>query len=348
MDDLTAEEDERFEIISWNVNGASRFLKSDTPKITSFFTPSSSSTASTKDIGLAVHNPLRQFLERHAWPQVVCLQEVKINPQDSSTIKALERAANVSGKQDSGPAYTAYFSLPRDKYNATGFDRKVHGVYTLIRSSLLPSSVTREVDWDLEGRVLITEFPKLKVAVINGYWVNGTTNPYRSPETGEVVGTRHDRKRKFHALMLDEVKSYEGKGYHVILIGDMNIAPSPIDGYPNRRLGHEHVQNRKDFNDKFLLAHWKIDGMRGIDTFRHFHGGLRKYTYHGEPAEEWGDKCDRVDLGIVSRSLVESVRGALIGADIWDTVEERGGSDHVPLSIVLDIGKLKEVEKTIE
>jgi hypothetical protein len=75
---------------------------------------------------------------------------------------------------------------------------------------------------------------------------------------------------------------------------------------------------------------------------------LRKYTYHGEPAEDWGDMCDRVDLGIVSRSLVESVRGPLIGADIWDTVEERGGSHHVPLSIVLDIGKLGEVENTIE
>jgi exonuclease III len=261
-DGLMAEVDERFEIISWNVNGASRFLKSDTPKITSFFTPSSSSSASTKDIGLDVHNRLRKFLKRHAWPQVVCLQEVKINPQDSSTRKALQIAANYSEKQDSGPAYTAQFSLPRDKYNATGFGRKVHGVCTLIHTSLLPSSVTREVDWDLEGRVLITEFPKSKLAVVNGYWVNGTTNPYRSPETGEVVGTRHDLKRKFHALMLAEAKSYEGKGYHVVLVGDMNIAPSPIDGYPNLRLGHEHVRNRQDFNDKFLSANLENNGMR--------------------------------------------------------------------------------------
>lgn len=340
------EVDQGFEVLSWNVNGASRFLKYDAPKITSYFNPSSTSKALTKDDGPDFHTPLRKFLKRHAWSQVVCLQEAKINPQDSSTRRALEGAANGSGKEeDGGPAYTAHFSLPRDKYNAKGFGGKVHGVCTLIHTSLLPSSTTREVDWDLEGRVLITEFPKWKLAVINGYWVNGTTAHYRSSETGAVVGTRHDRKREFHSLMLAEVKSYEAKEWHVVLIGDMNIAPSPIDGYPNLRVGYDHVWNRKDFNDKFLSVDCENNGMRGIDTFRHFHGGMRKYTYHGEKAEKWGESCDRVDLGIVSRSLVEGVKGALVGAEIWETVEERGGSDHVPLSVILDVGKLKEFEK---
>jgi exonuclease III len=269
----------------------------------------------------------------------VCLQEVKINPQDTKTKIALERAANSQkGADDGGPTYTAHFSLPRDKYNAKGFGGKVHGVCTLIHTSLIPYSSTIEVEWDLEGRVLITDFPKWNLAVINGYWVNGTTNPYRSPETGGVIGTRHDRKREFHSQMLAEVKSYESKSWHVVLIGDMNIAPSLIDGYPGLRMGAEHVRNRRDFNEKFLGN--EGDGMRGIDTFRHLHGGLRKYTYHGEKAERWGESCDRVDLGIVSRSLVEGVRVALVGAEIWENVEERGGSDHVPLSVVLDVGKL--------
>jgi exonuclease III len=343
------EVEQRFEILSWNVNGASRFLKDETPKITSYFKSPPPSKSATTDDGSDVDTPLRKFLERHAWPQVVCLQEVKINPQDSSTKRALEKAANDSGRDaDAGPAYTAHFSLPRDKYNAKGFGGKVHGVCTLIHTSLLPCSTTREVDWDLEGRVLITEFPQWKLAVVNGYWVNGTTAPYRSPETGAVVGTRHDRKRHFHSFMLAEVKSYEAKGWHVVLIGDMNVAPSLIDGYPNLRGGPEHVRNRKDFNEKFLSADWENDGMRGIDTFRHFHGGLRKYTYHGEKAERWGESCDRVDLGIVSRSLVEGVKGKLVGAQIWESIQDRGGSDHVPLSVILDVGKLEEAKTAFD
>jgi exonuclease III len=333
--------EERFEILSWNVNGVSQFLKADTPKITSFFgLPPSASTTALKEAGLDGGSPLRKFLGRHGWPEVVCLQEVKISPQDSSTKIALERAANSKkGADDDGPAYTAHFSLPRDKYNAKGFGGKVHGVCTLIHTPLIPPSSTKEVNWDLEGRVLITDFPKWKLAIINGYWVNGTTKPYRSPETGAVVGTRHDRKREFHTQMLSEVRLYEGRGWHVMLIGDMNIAPSVIDGYPNLRLGAEHVRNRRDFIKKFLDNEAE-GGMRGIDTFRHLHGGLRKYTYHGEKSERWGESCDRVDLGIASKSLVEGVRGALVGAQIWESVEERGESDHVPLSVVLDVGKL--------
>jgi exonuclease III len=208
---------------------------------------------------------------------------------------------------------------------------------------LLPSSTTKEVDWDLEGRVLITDFPNWKLAVVNGYWVNGTTMPYRSTSTGAVIGTRHDRKREFHAQMLATVKEYEAKDWHVVLIGDMNVAPSLIDGYPNLRGGVEHVRNRRDFNEKFLSGE---DGMRGVDTFRHFHGGTRKYSYHGEAKERWGESCDRVDLGIVSRSLVEGKgRGALVGADIWESVVERGASDHVPISVVLNVGKLRGREE---
>lgn len=196
---------------------------------------------------------------------------------------------------------------------------------------------TRAPAWDVEGRVLITEFPSWKLVVINGYWVNGTTNGWHDSENGEIKGTRHGAKRLFHSNMLKEVKDYEKKSWEVVLVGDMNIAPSAIDGYPGIRLGPEHVKNRADFNTKFFVPE-NEDGMRGIDSWRYLKGGKRGYTYHGEKASEWGVSCDRVDLGIVSRGAVD--RGALMGAEIWESVEERGGSDHVPLSVVLDLEKL--------
>lgn len=194
----------------------------------------------------------------------------------------------------------------------------------------MPGHLTREVDWDVEGRVLVTELPSLNLVIINGYWVNGTTNPYRSPQNGKIVGTRHDRKRQFHSSMLEEVKSQQAKGREVVLIGDMNIARTPLDGCPGIRLGAEHVRNRADFNRKFFEDE---DGMHAIDTWRWISGNKKGYSYHGERAEDWGSSCDRVDLGMVTRGLVD--KKALLGAEIFESVLERGGSDHVPISVVL-------------
>lgn len=323
----------RFEILSWNVNGVGPFLIPSVPKITSFFKQTSPQTPSQRE---KETYSLRNFLKRHNFPQILCLQEVKINPKDETTKRALERSAN----GDEGPGYMAHFSLPRDKYNAKGFGGKVHGVCTLIRDDVLSARKdisTRDVEWDLEGRVLTTEIPSFHLAIINGYWVNGTPNPYREPKTGDITGTRHDFKRKFHALMLDEVKSYEARGWHVVLIGDMNVARDARDGYPGLRLGVEHIRNRADFNAKFF---YDEVGMKGTDTFRRLHNEKRGYSFHGEKAEEWGSSCDRVDLGIVSRGLVDN--GVLVGAEIWESVVERGHSDHVPIGVVLDLGKFPD------
>jgi hypothetical protein len=35
----------------------------------------------------------------------------------------------------------------------------------------------------------------------------------------------------------------------------------------------------------------------------------------------------------------------LAGADIWESIEERGGSDHVPISVVLDLGEIEVMPK---
>ncbi|KAK4940337.1 hypothetical protein LTR10_019553 [Elasticomyces elasticus] len=304
-------------IFSWNVNGVGPLLQ----KQLSFSADSLS--------------PLRTFLKRHHWPQFLCLQEVKISSKDTGTQRRLQAAANecASGGE---PTYTIEYSLPRDKHNATGFGGKVHGVATLIRDDFGSRlRATRRPDWDLEGRVLIHELD-MGLVVINGYWVNGTLDPYRDPETGRVIGTRHDHKLRFHQWMLDEVLRLERPGLHVILIGDMNIARARIDGHPNLRTSPvQHVQNRADFNAKFFTDE---NGLRAIDIFRHQHGDSRKYTYRPR-GKNWGESGDRVDLIVVSRSLVDPL-DAVADTDICDNAVDRGHSDHVPLWISLNMSKL--------
>ena len=146
----------------------------------------------------------------------------------------------------------------------------------------------------------------------------------------------------------------------------MNIAPKRIDGHPNLRTSpHQHVLNRADFNEKFLDRE-NAAGFQGWDVWRLLRGGERRYTYH-PGGTEWGRRssCDRVDLAVAGGSLVgrgekasqekgvqaaederESVKlirtgtGAIAGIDIYDNEMDRGHSDHVPLSVSLNVKDL--------
>ncbi|MCJ1420851.1 hypothetical protein MMC32_007210 [Xylographa parallela] len=339
---ITPLQPNQLRVFSWNINGINAFLQ---PNITSFFHSSSKRNitrhASSRESSPDPSSPsLRDCLQRWKWPQVVGLQEVKIARSDSKTLQAVRKAVRtprniINSNLEQEPGYTAHFSLPRDKYNARGFGGKVYGVCTLIRDDLLldehssMGDLIKEVPWDLEGRVLILEIPSRKLAVFNVYAVNGTINSYRNIRTGEVSGTRHDRKRAFHTDLQAECKSYETRSWAVVVAGDLNIARSPLDGFPGRRMGGEHLASRIDFEAKFMAINQE-GGLGMVDTYRALHEGEHKYSYRGR-GREWGSSCDRVDLILLSSTRVTDGRMALTEADILDEELERGPSDHVPL-----------------
>ncbi|KAK4696050.1 hypothetical protein P7C71_g1804, partial [Lecanoromycetidae sp. Uapishka_2] len=318
-------------IYSWNINGITPFLPPDTPRITGFFTSGSASSESSGSKPPAQPS-LRTCLRRWQWPHVLCLQEVKIAPTDTKTQAAVQRAINApldkEGEVDSKKnLYDAHFVLPGDKYNATGFGGKVYGVCTLVRRDL-PDTRVLSVDWDLEGRVSLVEIPSLGVVVINVYAVNGTTNDYRDPKTGKVVGVRHDRKKEFHTLLAGEVKRYEEQGWEVVVAGDINISRTKMDSFPQLRMGEEHVKNRADFEEKI------VKGLAMIDTFRFQRGDERKFSYRPRN-KSWGAGGDRVDMILVTKGLSDNVKEA----NILDNEEERGPSDHVPLFVKLEVAR---------
>lgn len=308
---------------------------------------------------------MRAFLQRNHWPQILNLQEVKINPSDEVTKSAVQKAVNrrTSDTDDTGPEYTVRFCLPRDKYNARGFGRKVYGVATIMRKDFFDQEVRvcREVHWDLEGRVLIVE-TRNRLAVLNLYAVNGTDFDYKDPDTGSVVGTRHDRKLAFHRLLLQECKDLERKGFRVVVTGDFNISPQPIDGFPKiRTLPEQHVRNRADYIHKFLNEE-NMNGLRAVDSFRYLHPKTKKYSWLST-TRPWLSSCDRVDHILLSRSIVEdrktvltttsassplqegapsssedtSLKVRLLEADILMTEADRSPSDHCPIFVTLEV-----------
>jgi hypothetical protein len=105
-------------IFSWNVNGIQPLLRRP---ISAFF-PSKGNPAQKKPL-----SPLKSFLERHGWPQILCLQEVKITPSDTGTVRSIQAA--IEGRDESPEtACTAFFCLPSNRYNAKGFGGKIYGV----------------------------------------------------------------------------------------------------------------------------------------------------------------------------------------------------------------------------
>lgn len=315
-------------IYSWNVNGIQPFIQKS---ITSYF-QSKKPSSKQSETSAAATASLRDFLRRHGWPTILCLQEVKINPNDDATKSAVRQA--VKSTTEDEPDYEAHFCLPTDPHNARGFGRKVYGVCTIICTDFVTKyqPKVRSVDWDLEGRIQIVETKEPKLSIWNIYAVNGTDNPYKDSKTGAVVGTRHDRKLAVHKHMLEEAKSLESQGCGVILAGDMNIARSHLDGHPNLRTSpQQHVINRADFNKKFFDSD---EGLKAIDTYRHIHADKRGYTYYPR-GRKFGSSCDRVDLIICSRSLENKI----VDAGVCATEKERGPSDHVPLFAAFDIAR---------
>jgi exonuclease III len=357
-------------VISWNINGLQPFIPASAAPITSYFKPlrQREGQAGADPDPRGPHNSLRAFLSRHNWPEVLFLQELKISPASESRLSAalLATLNTPLGPEDEvSPerSYTVDMVLPRDKFNARGFQGRLYGVGTILRKDFARRHVARvrAVDWDLEGRVSVVETRlddgaaengARPLALVNVYAVNGTSAPYKNPQTGKVEGTRHDHKLAFHSRLRDEAMALEARGFDVVIAGDVNIARGLWDGYPNlRTYPPQHCRNRADFNAKFFgrednerargyLEASSIKGSQqsercfdGVDMFRALHGGERRYTYHPR-TKQWGTSADRVDLIMTSKRLWEDGRVSRTG--IMDTPQERGPSDHVPLWV--DIG----------
>lgn len=355
------QDDSRLTIYSWNVNGISPFIQQS---ITSFFTLSTSSSE-------LPHASLRHFLHRHDFPAILFLQEVKINPTDTSTQAAVSRAVKRGASEpQTNPDYVTHFCLPTDKYNATGFGRKVYGVCSVVRKDFSHVFVerTRTVDWDEEGRFSVIEtkvglgMPRL--AIFNVYAVNGTDSPHKDSSTGEVKGNRHDRKLEVHRLLQIECRRLEREGFEIIIAGDINIAHARIDGHPNlRTFPHQHVLNRQDFSSRFLgdpndsnsTGQDEVDddgnnadgrSLAMIDTFRSLHPSENGYSYYPR-GRAFGESCDRVDMILCSRSL----KSSCVEAGMLATAADRGPSDHVPIFAMFDFGSKKDdaaIEAAIE
>ena len=167
--------------------------------------------------------------------------------------------------------------------------------------------------YDIEGRVLITEHENF--LLYNIYFPNGQKDE-----------TRLKYKLDFYDDLLPIINEQVESGNNVVVTGDWNTAHNPIDlARPKENINTSgFMPIERDKIDLFVSDGW-------VDTFRLFHEEGQRYswwTYRFGARERnvgW-----RIDYFFVNQGMVDFC----LDADIHQYIY---GSDHCPVSLILDI-----------
>ena len=170
-----------------------------------------------------------------------------------------------------------------------------------------------ESRFDTEGRVLIHEFEPF--ILFNIYFPNGGRG-------AEWVS----HKLAFYRRFLEVARGYMQAGRPVVVTGDFNTAYAEIDlARPKENVAHSGFmpEERQGLGEFFQL------GL--VDSFRYLHPDMVKYSWWDQVTRARERNVGwRLDYFMVSPDLQERI----LAADIHDEVM---GSDHCPISLVLEV-----------
>ena len=170
-----------------------------------------------------------------------------------------------------------------------------------------------EPRFDTEGRVLIHEFDPF--VFFNIYFPNGGRGP-------EYVA----HKLAFYKRFLEMAQGCMQAGRGVVVTGDFNTAYAEIDlARPKENVTHSGFMPE----ERIGLGEFFEIGL--IDTFRLLHPDTVKYSYWDQVTRARERNVGwRLDYFMVSPDLKDKI----VAADIHDEVM---GSDHCPVSLMLDV-----------
>ena len=284
---------EEIKLISWNVVSMRNMLEK-----------ANLAPADMESLGFL------RWLEKEK-PDIACFQEVKLQP------------GQVPANLQSPAGYHTFWNFAERK----GYS----GVATFCKEK--PRKVQNGFGiskYDIEGRVIITEFPGFKL--FNVYFPKAYSP--REVEVARKMGASNAEtmagrlpfKLAFYDAFLEYVDALKEKGDKIVICGDFNTAHTEIDlARPRENKDTSgFLPEERAWTDK-LISHGYID------TFRHFNKEPGHYTwwsYRFKAREK--DIGWRLDYFFISESLLNSLTGAFILKDVR-------GSDHCPVGITLKI-----------
>lgn len=194
-------------------------------------------------------------------------------------------------------------------------DRKGYSgtvTFTRRRCKVLPAGIGVDVH-DHEGRVVTLDCGKFYL--VNVYSPNSQNELARLPY-----------RQEWEAAFLDYIKRLDAEK-PVVICGDMNVAHEDID-LKNPRTNHHSA----GFTDEERDCFRRLLGAGFVDSFRRFFPDKEgaytwwSYRYNGRAKNVgW-----RIDYFLVSERIADALKSAEILSDVM-------GSDHCPVSIILDI-----------
>ncbi len=232
-------------------------------------------------------------------PDILCLQEIRSewHEIDLSVRRLIENEYQV----------TWHSCLIKKGYSGTAlFVRK--GLEVITQSTLGIPEI------DQEGRLI--EGLLGKTLLLSGYFPNASDSLKRL-----------DYKRAFSSQVVRRVQHHQALGHDIIVVGDLNVAPEPLDLYnPEANTSSPGFtdEEREDFR-QYLST-----GL--VDIHRHLNPRSQDiYTW-------WSNRIGararnagwRIDIFLISESLLGRVKKSSIHANDM-------GSDHCPIELQIEI-----------
>lgn len=237
-------------------------------------------------------------------PDILCLQETKAKQGQAELNPAGYEQFWYSAEKP-GYSGTAIFSKLEPNQTINGFPDDI----------IKKFKVTGDTygDPNLEGRVIAAEYDK--------FWVVTVYTPNAKDDLSRIP-LRHNH---WDPAFLAYCKHLE-QSKPVIFCGDLNVAHTEDDlanPKPNR--------GKKGFTDEEREGFQNFLDAGFVDTLRMFRQGNGYYTWWSHFANARARNVGwRIDYVLVSESLKSHVKAAEIHPKVM-------GSDHCPVSIVLDL-----------
>ena len=219
-------------------------------------------------------------------------------------------------------------AFPRAEIEELGYNVATHGQKTFNGVALLtkaPCEIVRGLPGEaadeharhIEG-VIATKHGALRVA--NVYFPNGNPAP----------GEKYDYKLRFMDRMIAHAKALLAHEEPLVIMGDYNIIPEPIDAaHPERWTSDALFLPRTRAKFRELVALGFTEAVRAIDAAP----GL--YTFWDYQAAAWPRNDGiRIDHHLLSPQAADRLVSTHVHKDMRAAEK---ASDHVPVGIVLDV-----------
>lgn len=226
-------------------------------------------------------------------PDVLCLQETKVHPKQ------------LKEEQLIFPGYEAVWN-PAEKLGYSG-------VATFLRTPAVEVQLGMDMlRFDMEGRVISTLHPDFRL--FNVYFPNG--------QRGQE---RLEYKLDFYAHLLSLCDRIHANDGNIIITGDFNTAPMPIDlkNWRTNQRTSGFLPEERAWVQNFLDHGFE-------DAYRYLYPDRVQYTWwnpFGSARQRnvgW-----RIDYFLVSETLMPRVKDVII----HDSVH---GSDHCPVELIIE------------